>query len=76
MRYRGGRIAQKLKTQRERERYRARKHIGELPFGWSKSVLRFRRFSLRDLDNVNEWEDLDQARFPSCDTAVAGSRKS
>ena len=39
MRYRGGRIAQKLKTQRERERYRARKHIGEPPFGWSKSVL-------------------------------------
>ena len=57
MRYRGGRIAQKLKTQRERERYRARKHIGELPFGWSKSVLRFRRFSLRDLDNVTyEWD--------------------
>ena len=57
MRYRGGRIAQKLKTQRERERYRARKHIGEPPFGWSKSVLRFRRFSLRDLDNVTyEWD--------------------
>ena len=57
MRYAVGRMAQKLKTQRGRERYRALKHISEPPFGWIKSVLGFRRFSLRDLDNVTyEWD--------------------
>jgi transposase len=51
-----GRMIRKMKTQRGRDRYRARKHIGEPPFGWIKSVLGFRQFSLRGLDNVTcEW---------------------
>ena len=47
-----GRMVRKMKTQRGRDRYRARKHIGEPPFGWIKSVLGFRQFSLRGLDNA------------------------
>ena len=51
-----GRMVRKMKTQRGRDRYRARKHIGEPPFGWIKSVLGFRQFSLRGLDNAAcEW---------------------
>ena len=51
-----GRMMRKMKTRRGRDRYRARKHIGEPPFGWIKSVLGFRQFSLRGLDNVTgEW---------------------
>ena len=51
-----GRMVRKMKTQRGRDRYRARKHIGEPPFGWIKSVLGFRQFSLRGLDQVTgEW---------------------
>ena len=51
-----GRMVRKMKTQRGRDRYRARKHIGEPPFGWIKSVLGFRQFSLRGFDNAAcEW---------------------
>ena len=51
-----GRMVRKMKTRRGRDCYRARKHIGEPPFGWIKSVLGFRQFSLRGLDNVTcEW---------------------
>ncbi len=46
-----GRMMRKMKTKRGRDRYRARKHIGEPPFGWIKSVLGFRQFSLRGLDD-------------------------
>lgn len=49
-------MAEKLKTKRGQETYRKRKHIGEPPFGWLKSVLGFRSFSLRGLDKVaGEW---------------------
>jgi hypothetical protein len=52
-----GRMVRKLKTKRGRERYRKRKHIAEPPFGWIKSVLGFRRFSVRGLENVGgEWD--------------------
>ena len=51
-----GRMVRKMQTKRGRDRYRARKHIGEPPFGWIKSVLGFRQFSLRGLDKVTgEW---------------------
>jgi transposase len=51
-----GRMVRKMKTQTGRDCYRARKHIGEPPFGWIKSVLGFRQFSLRGLDKVTcEW---------------------
>jgi len=37
--------------------YRRRKAIAELPFGWIKHVLGFRRFSLRGLEKVRgEWQ--------------------
>ena len=46
----------KLKTKRGREHYRRRKHIVEPVFGWVKSVLGFRAFSLRGLRKVaGEW---------------------
>ncbi|MBD3220575.1 IS1182 family transposase [bacterium] len=49
-------MADKLKTRRGQRAYRKRKHIGEPPFGWLKSVLGFRSFSLRGLDRVGgEW---------------------
>jgi transposase len=49
-------MADKLKTKRGQSTYRKRKHIGEPPFGWLKSVLGFRSFSLRGLENVaGEW---------------------
>jgi transposase len=52
-----GRMVRKMKTKRGRDRYRARKHIGEPPFGWIKSVLGFRQFSLRGIDKVTgEWD--------------------
>ena len=51
-----GRMTRKMKSPSGRDRYRARKHIGEPPFGWIKSVLGFRQFSLRGLDKVTcEW---------------------
>lgn len=50
------RMARKLKTKRGRRRYRKRKSIAEAPFGWVKSVLGFRQFSLRGEANVRgEW---------------------
>ncbi len=37
--------------------YRRRKAIAELPFGWIKHVLGFRRFSLHALKKVQgEWQ--------------------
>jgi transposase len=52
-----GRMVRKLKTKRGRDRYRSRKHISEPPFGWIKSVLGFRQFSFRGLENVAcEWD--------------------
>jgi len=52
-----GRMVRKMKTKRGRDRYRARKHIGEPPFGWIKAVLGFRQFSLRGLGKVTgEWD--------------------
>jgi len=49
-------MACKLKTKRGHNVYRRRKHIAEPPFGWIKSVLGFRSFSLRGLRKVSgEW---------------------
>jgi hypothetical protein len=49
-------MVDKLKTKRGQGAYRKRKHIGEPPFSWLKSVLGFRSFSLRGLDKVaSEW---------------------
>ena len=46
----------KLKTKRGQAVYRKRKHIAEPPFGWIKSVLGFRSFSLRGFAKVTaEW---------------------
>ena len=46
-----------MNTKRGRDRYRARKHIGEPPFGWIKAVLGFRQFSVRGLEKVTgEWD--------------------
>jgi len=50
-------MARKLKTKRGHNTYRKRKHIGEPPFGWIKSALGFRSFSLRGLAQVSgEWD--------------------
>ena len=46
------RMKEKLQTEEGRERYRRRKHIAEPPFGWLKSALGFRGFSLRGLTKV------------------------
>jgi hypothetical protein len=49
-------MARKLKTKRGQRVYRKRKHIAEPPFGWIKSCLGFRSFSLRGLEKVTaEW---------------------
>ncbi len=49
-------MARKLKTRRGETAYRKRKHIAEPPFGWIKSGLGFRSFSLRGLTKVTaEW---------------------
>ena len=49
-------MARKLKTKRGQRAYRNRKHIAEPPFGWIKSGLGFRTFSLRGLAKVAaEW---------------------
>jgi len=46
----------KVKTKRGKEQYRKRKWIVEPVYGWIKSVMGFRTFSLRGLDNVRgEW---------------------
>ncbi|MCA8973526.1 MAG: IS1182 family transposase [Planctomycetes bacterium] len=50
------RMQQKLRTNRGRKRYAARKRIVEPPFGWIKRCLGFRAFSLRGLQKVKgEW---------------------
>ena len=50
------RMARKLKTKRGRRRYRKRKHAVEPIFGWVKSVLGFRSFSVRGIEKVRgEW---------------------
>ncbi len=49
-------MARKLKTKRGETAYRQRKHIAEPPFGWIKSALGFRSFSLRGMTKVTaEW---------------------
>ncbi len=49
-------MSKKMKTKRGKNQYRKRKHIAEPPFGWIKSVLGFRSFSLRGLEKVTgEW---------------------
>lgn len=46
----------KVKTKRGKEHYRKRKWIVEPVYGWIKSVMGFRSFSLRGLENVQgEW---------------------
>jgi len=50
------RMRRKLASKRGRARYRRRKCVGEPPFGWIKSVLGFRGFSLRGQAKVRgEW---------------------
>lgn len=50
------RMHEKLKTKSGQKQYRKRKHIAEPPFGWIKSVLNFRSFSLRGhVDVKAEW---------------------
>lgn len=51
-------IEERLKSEEGRRHwYRRRKAIAELPFGWIKHVLGFRRFSLRGLKKVQgEWQ--------------------
>jgi transposase len=51
-----GRMARKMKTKRAKSHYRKRKYLGEPPFAWIKSVMGFRRFSVRGLGKVShEW---------------------
>jgi len=50
------RVHEKLKTKSGQKQYRKRKHIAEPPFGWIKSVLNFRSFSLQGhVDVKAEW---------------------
>ena len=50
------RMYRKMKTKRGQRHYRKRKHIVEPAFGWIKSVLGFRSFSLRSRSKVaGEW---------------------
>ncbi len=50
-------MQRKMKTKRGKETYRKRKYIAEPPFGWIKSVMGFRSFSLRGLQKVGgEWK--------------------
>jgi transposase len=50
------RMARKLRTKRGRARYRQRKWIAEPVFGWIKSCVGFRSFSLRGREKVTaEW---------------------
>jgi transposase len=56
------RMQRKLATKRGRKRYRKRKHAVEPVFGWVKSVLGFRSFSLRGIEKVKgEWNLLCMA---------------
>lgn len=50
-------MAHKLRTEHGREQYRRRKWVVEPVFGWIKSALGFRSFSLRGLEKVTaEWD--------------------
>ncbi len=50
------RMHRKRRTKRGRELYKRRKSIVEAPFGWIKSVLGFRTFSMRGIEKVTgEW---------------------
>jgi transposase len=50
------RMHRRMKGERGRKKYKARKHIAEPPFGWVKNVLGFRQFSLRGHRKVSgEW---------------------
>ena len=50
------RMHRKRRTKRGRELYKQRKKIAEAPFGWIKSVMGFRAFSMRGLEKVRgEW---------------------
>ena len=50
-------MEERLKSEEGQRWYRRRKAIAELPFGWIKHVLGFRRFSLRGLEKVRgEWQ--------------------
>jgi len=50
-------MEERLKSEEGQRWYRRRKAIAELPFGWIKHVLGFRRFSLRGLKKVRgEWQ--------------------
>lgn len=50
-------MEERLKSEEGQHWYRRRKAIAELPFGWIKHVLGFRRFSLRGLKKVRgEWQ--------------------
>lgn len=46
------RMTRKMKTKRGKSRYRERKWIAEAPFGWIKSAIGFRQFSVRGLRKV------------------------
>jgi len=50
------RMHRKRRTKRGREIYKRRKTIVEAPFGWIKSVLNFRSFSMRGFEKASgEW---------------------
>ena len=50
------RMQERLQTRAGQAVYRLRKCIAEAPFGWAKSILGFRQFSLRGLGKVGaEW---------------------
>ena len=50
------RMVRKMKTQRARAQYRKRKYLAEPPVAWIKSVMGFRRFSVRVVEKVTaEW---------------------
>ena len=50
------RMAEKLESDEGRRRYARRKWMAEVPVGWVKEVMGFRRFSFRGLDKVQgEW---------------------
>ena len=50
------RMKRKLATKQGTAHYRRRKYLAEPPFGWIKSCLGFRQFSLRGIAKVgSEW---------------------
>ena len=58
-----GRMVEKLSTPAGRAVYAERKWLSEVPYGWVKHVLGFRRFSLRGL--------AQSSHRPECDMAIA-----